>query len=139
MGHGCFNLVDRDGGLRIEGPRLENGVYQIGVPIDEPVAEFPVVQHVVEQVAVHVGRVGIAGVFDVILVNIRAKKSEPRIGIVQQVFPFVLLRCPENLDVVQSPGDAHPIGVLDVCLEHEIVDVVLHINQRREEREETLA
>ena len=54
VGHGCLNLVDRDGGLRIECPRLENRVHQIGIPVDEPVAEFPVVQHMVEQVAVHV-------------------------------------------------------------------------------------
>ena len=51
----------------------------------------------------------------------------------------MLFRSAENLDVVQAPRDAHPVGVLDIRLEHEIVDVVLHVDERREKGEETLA
>ena len=134
--HGCFNLIHGDVGFEGKRPRLENGVDQIRVPVDEPPSERSIAEHVIEEVAVHAGESRVARSVDVIVVDAAPEEPETCIGIVEEVFPGVLFGGAEYLGVVQSPSDAHPVHVLDVGFENEVVDVVIHVEDLLELSEE---
>ena len=134
--HGCFNLIHGDVGFEGKRPRLENGVDQIRIPVDEPASERSIAEHVIKEVAVHARESRIARSVDVIVVDAAPEEPETCIGIVEEVFPGVLFGGAEYLGVVQSPSDAHPIHVLDVGFENEVVDVVVHVEDLLELGEE---
>ena len=63
---------------------------------------------------------------DIILVDITAVKPKCEISIVHHIAPRgtngVL---PPQFDVIQPPIYPQPISILNVCLENEVVDVVI--------------
>ena len=126
-GHGF-----RDFGVEIQ--RLEHGVDEVGVSVDEPQSEGVVEQDFVEHVAVHRGIIRVPCPIDEVVVDAGSEEAKPCIRIVHQIPPRLIGRCAESFDVVQAPSQPQPIGVLGVRFKDKVVDVVFDIKvglQRR--------
>ena len=72
--------------------------------------------------------VRVAGAVDVVVVDAPAIEGKSEVCVVHHVAP-----CRSNgiltpqLDVVDAPLDAHPVAVLNIGLENEVVEVVVQI------------
>ena len=67
LGEGAFNLACESAHATLKGGRLKQGVDQVGVAVDEPLPENGMVQDMVEQQAVRVGKSRIARVLEVVV------------------------------------------------------------------------
>ena len=72
--------------------------------------------------------VRVAGAIDVVVVNAPAIQAKAKVGVVHHVAPCRSsgILTPQ-FDVVDAPLNTHPVAVLDVGLENEVVEVVVEI------------
>ncbi|CAI8163094.1 MAG: Uncharacterised protein [Flavobacteriales bacterium UBA4585] len=80
----------------------------------------------IEYFRMRIGVIWISSPLDVVIVDVTAVQSKSKVCVVHHITPGCAggISTPQ-LYIVNTPGDSHPIPVLDIGFKDEIVDVVV--------------